>query len=77
MIHFSLFRIPIQVQPFFWITLALIGGALRADSPERILFTALFVLAGFISVLVHELGHALTARRFGAYPEIVLQAFGG
>ena len=77
MIRFSLFGIPVQVQPFFWITLALIGGALRADSPERILFTALFVLAGFISVLVHELGHALTARRFGAYTEIVLQAFGG
>jgi len=77
MIHFSLFGIPVQVQPFFWITLALIGGALRADSPERILFTALFVLAGFISVLIHELGHALTARRFGACTEIVLQAFGG
>jgi len=37
----------------------------------------LFVIAGFISILVHELGHALTARRFGAYSEITLQAFGG
>ncbi|MEY5020317.1 MAG: hypothetical protein RLZ22_1405, partial [Verrucomicrobiota bacterium] len=34
-------------------------------------------LAGFISILIHELGHALTARKFGAYSSIVLQAFGG
>lgn len=77
MIRFSLFGIPVQVQPFFWITLALIGGAIDADSSEAIFRLGLFLLAGFISVLVHELGHALTARRFGAYTEIVLQAFGG
>jgi stage IV sporulation protein FB len=77
MIRFSLFGIPVHVQPFFWITLALIGGALRADSSEAILQLGLFILAGFISILVHELGHALTARRFGAYSEIILQAFGG
>lgn len=77
MIRFSLFGIPIQVHPFFWITLALIGGALDANSSEAIFRLGLFLLAGFISVLVHELGHALTARRFGAYTQIVLQAFGG
>ena len=37
----------------------------------------LFMLAGFISILVHELGHALTAKYFGKRVEIVLQAFGG
>lgn len=77
MIRFSLFGIPVQVQPFFWITLALIGGALDANSADAIFQLGLFLLAGFISVLVHELGHALTARRFGAHTEIVLQAFGG
>lgn len=77
MIRFSIFGIPVCVQPFFWITLALIGGALRANSPSAILEVCLFLIAGFISILVHELGHALTARRFGAYSEIVLQAFGG
>lgn len=35
------------------------------------------MLAGFISILVHELGHALTAKHFGKRVEIVLQAFGG
>ena len=77
MVRFSIFGIPVEVQPFFWITLVLIGGALGADSASAILQTLLFVLAGFISILVHELGHALTARKFGAYSAIVLQAFGG
>lgn len=77
MIRFSIFGIPVLVHPFFWITLALIGGALGANSPDAILRIFLFLLAGFVSILVHELGHALTARKFGARSEIVLQAFGG
>lgn len=77
MIRFSIFGIPVLVHPFFWITLALIGGALNANSPAAILGVCLFLLAGFISILIHELGHALTARKFGARSEIVLQAFGG
>lgn len=77
MVRFTLFGIPITVQPFFWITLALLGGALRADSTAALLYICLFIIAGFISILVHELGHALTARKFGAQTEIVLQAFGG
>jgi stage IV sporulation protein FB len=77
MIQFSLFQIPVRVLPWFWITLALIGGALRADSKEALFKLLLFMLAGFISILVHELGHALTAKHFGKRVEIVLQAFGG
>jgi Zn-dependent protease len=77
MIRFSIFGIPVRVHPFFWLTLAIIGGALGADSPEAMFRILLFLLAGFISILVHELGHALTARKFGARSEIVLQAFGG
>lgn len=77
MIRFSVFGIPVEVQPFFWVTLVIIGGALRADSAAAMFQILLFVLAGFISILVHELGHALTARAFGAYSRITLQAFGG
>jgi Zn-dependent protease len=77
MVRFSIFGIPVLVQPFFWITLAIIGGAGSADSASAILEICLFILAGFLSVLVHELGHALMARKFGAYSEITLEAFGG
>lgn len=77
MIRFSIFGIPVQVLPFFWITLAILGASGGASRADEILKILLFVIAGFISVLVHELGHALTARRFGAQTAIVLEAFGG
>lgn len=77
MIRFSLFGIPIEIQPWFWVVLALIGGAVGAGDSEAILRVALFVLAGFLSVLVHELGHALTGKSFGAPTRIVLHTFGG
>lgn len=77
MIRFSLFGIPVHIQPWFWISLAIIGGGAYANSKEALLRLALFMLAGLISILVHELGHALTGRAFGARSEITLQAFGG
>lgn len=77
MIRFSIFGIPVEIQPFFWISLIILGGASTADSAAAILDIGLFVIAGLISILVHELGHALTARAFGAYSAITLQAFGG
>lgn len=76
MIQFTLFNIPIRVQPWFWVTMALLGG-IGADTKSEIFQLLLFILAGFISILVHELGHALTAKSFGKQVEIVLQAFGG
>jgi Zn-dependent protease len=77
MIQFSLFKIPIRVELWFWLSLAFIGGVLRVDGKEAFFLLLLFMIAGFISILVHELGHALTAKAFGKRVEIVLQAFGG
>jgi len=77
MISFKLFDIPVRVQPWFWITLALIGGAIRADTKEAVFAILLFMIAGFVSILVHEMGHALTAKYYGKKVHIVLQAFGG
>ena len=77
MVSFSLFGIPVQIHPWFWISLAMIGGGGSANTQSGILLLALFVLAGLVSILVHELGHALTGRAFGARSEITLQAFGG
>lgn len=77
MFRFTIFGIPVEVHPFFWITLVFISGARGASNPSDMFRIVLFVLAGFISILIHELGHALTARKFGAYSRISLQAFGG
>jgi stage IV sporulation protein FB len=78
MVRFSIFGIPVQVQPFFWIVTAMIGGGLGANSPGTILAVLLFVLAAFVSILVHELGHALTGLRLGGgHAAIMLTPFGG
>lgn len=57
--------------------MALIGGGLSASSSLELMVVAVFVFAGFLSILVHELGHALTIRKFGLPTTITLQAFGG
>ena len=77
MIQFSLFGIPVRVELIFWLTLALIGGGLSARDSESLLVVALFVLAGFVSVLIHEMGHALMIRKFKLPTQVVLAAFGG
>lgn len=57
--------------------MALIGGGLGANDSLSILLVLIFMLAGFISIMVHELGHALTVRKYGLPTAITLQAFGG
>lgn len=71
-LRFSIFGIPVRVHPLFWLVMAMLGWQ-GGDLPT----TTLFVLCAFVSVLVHELGHALSARYFGWPPEIVLYTFGG
>lgn len=78
MVRFQLFGIPITVLPWFWITLGIIGAvSLGLNSAMDMLRLALFLLAGFISILIHELGHALAIKKFGQPTQIVLQSFGG
>jgi stage IV sporulation protein FB len=77
MISFNLFGIPVRIEPWFWITMALIGGGLSANDSLSILLVLVFILAGLISILTHELGHALTVRKFGLPTAITLRAFGG
>ena len=76
MLRFRLFGVPFGIGFDFWIGSALLGGgfAQGKDASTNLLIWIACVL---VSITVHELGHALTARRFGADPEIELHAFGG
>ena len=62
----------------FWALAAFLGGALRAQSAQDWHRVILFMVAVFISILIHELGHALAGIRFGAStPSIQLHGLGG
>lgn len=77
MIQFSLFGIPVRVEPMFWLTCSFLGGIFYARTSEALLLVALFVIAAFVSVLIHEMGHALMIRKFRQPTAVTLSAFGG
>jgi stage IV sporulation protein FB len=74
-LHFRLFGIPVRIHPFFWIVALFlgIGGRSEADPIETLIWVAVV----FLSILVHELGHAFLQRRYGGHPWITLYGFGG
>ncbi len=57
--------------------MAFIGGGLNAANSIDIMYVLVFVFAGFLSILVHEFGHAVMIRKYGLPTAITLQAFGG
>jgi Zn-dependent protease len=77
MLQFSILGFRVTVQPTFWITNLLFGlGLLQGPNGHWLLLLILFAVV-FLSILWHELGHALAFRRFGVESEIVLYTFGG
>ena len=71
-LNFSLLRIPVRVDPWFWL-MTLILGSQRRD-PASILS---WIVAVFFAILIHELGHALAMLAYGLRPWIVLYSMGG
>lgn len=77
MFRLTFVGIPVLVEGWFWVSCLLMGGGLSARSPEAWTIVAIFTIVAFISILIHEAGHALAGRHFGADPAIKLHAFGG
>ncbi|MBA4031162.1 MAG: hypothetical protein C0478_09780 [Planctomyces sp.] len=71
-LYFVLFGIPVRVNPMFWLMAAALGWS-SGDIPS----TVIWVWCVFFSVLIHELGHALTAEWFGWRSSILLYFGGG
>lgn len=71
--------IPIRLHWSFFVLVAVLAvGGWRAAGVEGVLTTMGLTLALFASVALHELGHALTAARFGIRTaHITLYPFGG
>ena len=74
-----LFGSELRVHATFFLLLLWIGAAAYAAAgPEAALVNVLFVCALFACVVLHELGHALMARRYGIEtPDITLLPIGG
>lgn len=71
-IHFTFLGFPVRIHPLFWLVAFILG--LKAPSLPLVF---VWVVAVFISILVHELGHALVVRYFGMSPRITLYGMGG
>ena len=56
-LNFSLFGIPVRIHPFFWLVAILTGW-----NPYLPKLIVIWVACFFVSILVHEMGHALTAK---------------
>lgn len=72
MLRFRLLGIPVGVHASF-LFVALIG-----PTSSGVVVIAVWTLAALVSILLHELGHALVARSFGAHDiDVTLYGLGG
>jgi len=70
--HFHVVGIPVRIEPLFWI-----GSVLLAYGLGDARLIVMWVAVVLVSVLVHELGHAIALKAFGQSSAIVLHGFGG
>jgi stage IV sporulation protein FB len=80
-LHWRIFGIDFRVKPGFWLVNLLFGyfyvKIFRDVDKNLFAYLGLWLACAFVSILVHELGHVIMGRLFGAHSNIVLQAMGG
>jgi stage IV sporulation protein FB len=74
-LQFRLFGIPVHVTPWFWLGGVILAWGLMSEGRYDLM--AIWLACLFVSILVHEFGHAFCAESFGCPPEIYLYQFGG
>lgn len=75
--HFSVFGFPVEIQPTAFV-LAGVVLLFGINSGQPMYYLLALILVGAVSILVHELGHALSASAFRAGPiSITLHGMGG
>ena len=87
-IHFQAFGFPTRVTWGFWVAAIVLGwsacnswdasfSSRGIDSPGAPILLIIWSAAVFVSILVHELGHALAMRYYGVQARMILYHFGG
>src|SRR5262245_61978526 len=71
-LRFRFLGVPVRIHPIFWLATVVLGW-----QPHRLPAVLLWVACVFVSILVHEYGHALMAKAFDCSPSIVLWGLGG
>ena len=71
-LKFAIAQIPIRVHPLFWLVAILFGL-----SSGGIVQLVVWIAVVFVSILVHELGHAFAFRLYGLGSQVVLHMAGG
>jgi Zn-dependent protease len=70
-LRFTIAGIPVRVHPLFWLITLLLG------STGNLMQLLIWIVVVFVSILIHELGHAFAMQYFGQSPHIVLHFAGG
>jgi stage IV sporulation protein FB len=70
-LRFTIAGFPVRVHPLFWLITLLFASS--AD----LLLIPIWIFVLFVSILIHELGHALAFRRYGLNSQIVIHFAGG
>jgi Zn-dependent protease len=70
-LHFSVAGVPVRVHPLFWLVALLLG------SSGALIEVPIWIFVVFVSILIHEFGHAMAFRFYGIRSQIVLHAMGG
>jgi Zn-dependent protease len=73
-VRFRLGPFPVKVNPFFWLSMAIVGAPYFDAGFDLGL---IWIACGFVSILWHELGHTVAMRYYGSPARIELFAFGG
>jgi len=71
-LRFRLLGIPVRIHPMFWLASALLGW-----HPHNLGLVVLWIACVLVSIIVHEFGHALTAKAYRCSPSVVLWGLGG
>ena len=76
-LNFRLLGVRVRVVPWFWLVAMLLGWNLTRVGDQQAMYLTLWIAAVFLSILIHEMGHALAMRYYGIDSYIILYQFGG